>query len=230
MLTTWTPDRRLAVGDVVTHASGGTVRVERKLAELAIEALPPVNATDGASSTLLQSGVTVEASADVRLPAGVARIALTGSRSFLFIGDRARLVGFATLDDLRRQMLAMSVLGRWQPEWSLVTAVRQYSAGTVVVAESDAVRAEIRVEGSAMVTSLAGIVAGCKISVTSGRAATYAMNRCTPFYEALRVRRRLSGSRVEPVARRIDDWGPADLDAGTVEVVRVTLDDVGLVV
>jgi hypothetical protein len=41
----------------------------------------------------------------------------------------------------------------------------------------------------------AGITAGGRISVTSGRAVTYTPGACTPTYEALRVRRRLLSRR-----------------------------------
>jgi hypothetical protein len=230
LLATWTPDRRIAVGDVVSRASGGGVLVERKLFDLVDGELPPVTVTDAATSTLLQSGVTVEASADAGLPAGVARISLSGSRSFLFTGGSARLKSFETLAGLRNQLTALSVLGRWEPGWHLVTAVREHAASTVVIAESDAVQAEIRVEGSGVVESLAGITAGGRVSVTSGRAATYTMGRCTPFYEALRVRRRLSGSRVDEVTLGEDSEPQSAVigDLDTLEVVRVSLEDVGL--
>jgi len=231
LLATWTPDRRIAVGDVVSRGPGGGVLVEGKLSDLVDGELPRVAVTEAATSTLLQSGVTVEASADAGLPAGVARISLTGSRSFLFTGGTARLKSFETVAGLRTRLVALSGLGRWDAEWHLVTAVREHSASTVMIAESDAVKAEIRVQGSGIVESLAGITAGSRVSVTSGRAETYTMGRCTPFYEALRIRRRLLGTRVDQVT--LDGGGgepvPAVLDdLDSLEVVRVTVYDVGM--
>lgn len=229
LLATWTPDRRLAVGDVITHARGGAVVVERKLADLVVdEELPRITMTDAARRTVLQSGVTFDAAVEGRAPVGTARIALGGSRSFLFVGGRARLHSFETVAGLRRQMTVMSALGRWEQDWQLVTAVRRHHAGTAVIAESDHVQAEIRVEGTGVVASLAEIEAGGHVSVTSGRAVTYTMGSCTPFYEALRIRRRWSGSRIDPVTLGEDESLPTGPRGEDIDVVRVTVDDVGL--
>ena len=232
MLATWTPDRHLAVGDIVSRERNGLLRVETRLPNLVGDPLPAVTETRGAATTLLQSGLTVERSADAAAPVGTARIGLSGRSSFLFSGRAATLSSFETITSLRKHMTRLALCGDWEDEWHLVIAVQSHAAGTVIIAESDEVHAEIRIKGPRTVDSLAGIRAGGQVSVTSGRAATFTMARCTPFYEALKVRRRLvAGLRVETTVLGDDSWvGTASGGPGHgFDVARVSLGETGLV-
>jgi hypothetical protein len=228
LLTTWTPDKRLEVGDVIAVESSGTITVERKLSALLDVALPPVSSTAGAESTVVQDGVSIEVGGSVQTAHATARVSLTGRESFLFSARSATLHSFDETAPLRTMLMALSALGRWDDGWQVVTAVRQYAACTVVIAETDGVQAELRTDRRSGITSLAGAAAGGHLSVTSGRAASYTLTDCTPLYEAVRVRRRLTGTRVAG-ARPGTRGDAVSADDHRLELASVSLSDSRLV-
>lgn len=239
-VATWTPDRRLAVGDVLVVHDDQVSQVGHIDSWLVREAVPPlmVREVPGALRVEASEGVTfgggVSASGKVGGVGGGSLLGrFSGQRSFLLVADVVGREMFADLLKVEDAVRALDEAGAWRPEWLLVTEVVKASALTVVVARGSGVEVSLAASAAEGVVGPAGVRAGAGLAVASGQADHWEVNGpCTPGYHAFRWRRRRRASVLEaaagmtPAEELVVDVGEPGKDRS--RLVEVGPQDVGL--
>jgi hypothetical protein len=92
------------------------------------------------------------------------------------------------MGDVRDALRALMSDGLWDPEWTLVTSVRQYEDTTVLLSRGWGAEVAVSVD-KAIPLGATSIKAGADVAVVSGTVQhwTGADKNMTPFYEGLQI-------------------------------------------
>jgi hypothetical protein len=217
LLTTWLPDLKLRVGDVVSrNPKTGVLSVETTIAELHPEDLAALQNRSGPEQLYVQRGVTLDGSARGGAAGTSGEIRLTKSDSFLFAGTDGSSTAYGQLGAAREALLKLHFARTWQPKWHLIVSIRRFRRCAILIARSDDVTATVATAGGA-VHHLTAIDLAAAISVTHGDAAKWDMTDAVPLFEALTVRESAWTGRSRVEERYLDD---ADAKRDDVTVVR----------
>lgn len=191
LIATWTPDKQLRLGDIVTGGRSGSIEVEDNLFDRFAERtdIKQLQIQDtAAASVRFDHDVRYEVAAKAAVdPVGTAEISFQGREAFVLAATDGTASSFRAMDPLRRALLHLVEERLWRLEWNVVTEVRRYRASTLVLSRSNGARASVAVTPGAPV-GLDAIQVGATFSTVSGQILQWPATDATPFYKAVQYK------------------------------------------
>jgi hypothetical protein len=195
LVAVWPPQSQVAVGDYGYMRDHAFERLG-SLRDLELSfrgrrgptVASEVYASRGAVSCSLQGGASVPV--DAAIGQAVGRFTLTFGRSnaaFLALGQTS-LHELDRPADVARQVAALDAAGRWDRDWSVVTAVKVSGSGLVALSRSRNASLEVGVDGQ--LTLGEALAAGAEISVNSNKSIAFhaaVAGRLTPLVALRRL-------------------------------------------
>lgn len=231
-LATWTPDREIAVGDIMIMQEDRSLERQQALHDLEVDFEERSESAPGPMHYVSRKGLTVTtgAGAEVEgLPfSGSAELRFETERATFFRLEGAREHSMKNLYTVKEAMLRLHAKGDWREEWIVITHVVKAARSIVLVSKDGKASAQLAADAR-----LPGDAAGIASASAHLRLVSYSDMELvlperpdtTPLYHAVTVRRSvLKGGRVVRTGKDGRLLPPAN--SKDTDVIDVVYDDV----